>query len=108
VRSKDEARRNAYLLGKLQSVSGWRGGIDQVLSFAVIPAPSGWWRMIVIAISQLPRIQPTVRPLMPNLGNCSLLRRRHLAGKKCIEAEAGELVRTRPRRTCRPRQDLGR
>jgi len=39
ARSKDEARRKVYLLGKLQSVSGWRGSVvDQVLSFEVIPA----------------------------------------------------------------------
>lgn len=39
ARSKDEARRKAYLLGKLQSISGWRGSVvDQVLSFNVIPA----------------------------------------------------------------------
>jgi len=39
ARSKDETRRKAYLLGKLQSVSGWRGSlVDQVLSFEVIPA----------------------------------------------------------------------
>ncbi len=39
ARSKDDTRRKAYLLGKLQSVSGWRGSlVDQVLSFEVIPA----------------------------------------------------------------------
>jgi hypothetical protein len=39
ARSKDEARRKAYLLGKLQSVSSWRGSVvDQVLSFEVIAA----------------------------------------------------------------------
>jgi len=39
ARSKDETRRKVYLLGKLQSVSGWRGSlVDQVLSFEVIPA----------------------------------------------------------------------
>jgi hypothetical protein len=41
ARSKDEARRKAHLLGKLQSVSGWRGSVvDQVLSKEVIPALS--------------------------------------------------------------------
>ena len=39
ARSKNETRRKAYLLGKLQSVSGWRGSlVDQILSFEVIPA----------------------------------------------------------------------
>jgi hypothetical protein len=39
ARSKDKVRRKAYLLGKLQSVSGWRGSlVDQVLSSEVIPA----------------------------------------------------------------------
>jgi len=47
-----------------------------------------------MGISELPRIQRTMRWLMPNLGSCPLLRRRHLAGMKVIEAEAGELVRT--------------
>jgi hypothetical protein len=39
ARSKDETRRKAYLLGKLQSVSSWRGSlVDRVLSFEIIPA----------------------------------------------------------------------
>jgi hypothetical protein len=39
ARSKDETRRKTYLLGKLQSVSGWSGSlVDQILSFEVIPA----------------------------------------------------------------------
>jgi hypothetical protein len=39
ARSKDETRRKAYLLGKLQSVSGWRGSlVDQILSSEVMPA----------------------------------------------------------------------
>jgi PD-(D/E)XK nuclease superfamily protein len=38
ARAKDETRRRAYLLGKLQTISGWRGSlVDQVLSSEVIP-----------------------------------------------------------------------
>jgi hypothetical protein len=39
AKAKDETRRLAYLLGKLQSVSAWRGNIvDHVLSAEIIPA----------------------------------------------------------------------
>jgi PD-(D/E)XK nuclease superfamily len=38
-KAKDETRRKAYLLSKLQSVSAWRGSlVDHVLSFEVMPA----------------------------------------------------------------------
>jgi PD-(D/E)XK nuclease superfamily len=38
-KAKDETRRKAYLLSKLQSVSAWRGSlVDHVLSFEVLPA----------------------------------------------------------------------
>ena len=39
AKAKDETRRLAYLLGKLQSISAWRGNIvDHVLSAEIIPA----------------------------------------------------------------------
>lgn len=39
ARSNDPLRRTAYLLGKLQSVSSWRGSlVDQILSTEIIPA----------------------------------------------------------------------
>jgi hypothetical protein len=44
ARAKDEIRRRAYLLSKLQSVSAWRGSlVDQVLSHEVIPALQRSW-----------------------------------------------------------------
>jgi hypothetical protein len=46
AKAKDEGRQRAYRLGKLQSVSAWRGSVvDQVLSQEVMPAFERGWPM---------------------------------------------------------------